>query len=56
MTPKKTRRWMTSVIAEAAKCDTQMPWACGEAPRRDDRAPCRKRDAARPAGGMLRAS
>lgn len=31
MTPKKTRRWMTSVIAEAAKCDTQMPWARGEA-------------------------
>ena len=30
MTPKKTRRWMTSVIAEAAKSEVQMPWARGE--------------------------
>ncbi|MDD8022619.1 MAG: hypothetical protein PHX82_05875 [Paracoccaceae bacterium] len=24
-----TARWMKSAIAEAAKCDTQMPWARG---------------------------
>ena len=30
MTPKKTRRWMTSVIAQAAKAEVQMPWARGE--------------------------
>ena len=42
MTPKKTRRWMNSVIAQAAKTDVQMPWARGERraemmARREDR-------------------
>lgn len=29
MTKKMEKRWMTNLLAEAAKCDAQMPWARG---------------------------
>lgn len=30
MTEMKTRRWMKSVLAEAAVCTAQLPWARGD--------------------------
>ncbi|WIV50364.1 hypothetical protein QQG91_11900 [Marivivens sp. LCG002] len=29
MTKTIEKRWMTNLMAEVAKCDTQMPWARG---------------------------
>lgn len=29
MTQKKTRRWLQSAIAEAARCNVAMPWQRG---------------------------
>lgn len=30
MSEQKPRRWLQSAIAEAAKCDTAMPWQRGD--------------------------
>ncbi len=29
MTKKMEQRWMTNLLAEASKCDVQMPWTRG---------------------------
>lgn len=47
MTMNKTPRWMKSVLAEAAKCDVQMPWVRGA--RRGETITRRAANAAAPA-------